>query len=108
MIKRSIVERWPLVSLLLATALVAGAAFVGTGGRVVQAARAATPSAPQPGPPDNQAFKDGCTRTPADLIAGTAPEWAYIYNTPKDQAAPPPQWVTGTVSSGSDSSRPYA
>jgi hypothetical protein len=103
MIKRAVVGRLSLLSVFLAAIMVAGTAFVIGSVQVpwpAKAVNAPNPPTPQPGPPDNQAFKDGCTRTPADLIAGTSPEWAYIYNTPANQPPPPPRWVQGTVVSG--------
>jgi hypothetical protein len=62
----------------------------------------ASPPAPDPvGSPGNppQSLKDGCQRNPGQLLLRNSPEWAYVYNTPTDQPPPPPQWLTGTVSS---------
>jgi uncharacterized repeat protein (TIGR01451 family) len=62
-------------------------------------ARADNPPAPQPTGDRPQSLVDGCQRDPAALIAGATPEWAYVYNTPADQPAPPPQWDSGVADS---------
>jgi uncharacterized repeat protein (TIGR01451 family) len=62
-------------------------------------ARADNPPAPQPTGASPQSLVDGCQRDPAALIAGSTPEWAYVYNTPSDQPPPPPQWVSGVANS---------
>ncbi len=80
--------------------MAAVAAFGGT---------AAVNSAASPPPPDPvgspghtaQSLLDGCQRDPAALLTRSSPEWAYVYNgnTTATDPPPPPQWVTGTVSS---------
>jgi hypothetical protein len=46
-----------------------------------------------------QPAKDGCQRSPYALLAGTTPEWVYVYNTPASRPIPAPRWVSGVVSS---------
>jgi hypothetical protein len=79
--------------LLRSVALTAGAALA-----------LALPSGAQASPPapnaQTQPMIDGCQRSPGALLTKQSPEWAYVYNTPPSQPAPPPQWVSGVVSSG--------
>lgn len=65
---------------------------------------AASPPPPDPvGSPGSpaQSLLDGCQRNPPALLTRNSPEWVYVYNanTTASDPAPPPQWVTGTVSS---------
>jgi hypothetical protein len=81
----SIVRRGLLLAVVV-VAMLCGASAAG-----------AAPKAPDS---TTQPLKDGCQRSPVAMLAGQSPEWAYVYNTPASQPAPPPRWVTGTVSSG--------
>jgi hypothetical protein len=45
-----------------------------------------------------QPLADGCQRSPAAMLAGTSPEWVYVYNTPASQPPPQPQVASGTTS----------
>jgi hypothetical protein len=81
--------RWRGLSFALAGAMLAGIGAL------------AAPATGQPPSPDPlaQPLRDGCQRDATALIAAQTPEWVYIYNTPPNQPAPAPQWVTGTASS---------
>src|SRR5437763_948832 len=74
-----------------------------TGVVIALAATIATPARGAPGyqAPNatTQPLTDGCQRSPAAVLAGTSPEWVYVYNTPPNDEPPKPQWATGTVSS---------
>ena len=83
------------------------AATVVAGLLIILWLRASPVAVASPSPPDpvgtttspSQSLADGCQRNPPGLFSRNSPEWTYIYNTPSNQAPPPPQWVTGTVSS---------
>ncbi|MFY9614882.1 MAG: hypothetical protein WAT58_05730 [Candidatus Dormiibacterota bacterium] len=45
----------------------------------------------------SQAIKDGCTRSPLELIQGNSPQWAYVYDDHSSVAPPAPRRVTGVV-----------
>jgi hypothetical protein len=59
-------------------------------------ASAMHPASATPATPNalTQPILDGCQRDPSALLAGTSPEWVYVY---RDKA---PQWVSGIVQSG--------
>jgi hypothetical protein len=63
---------------------------------VIAGTAAARPPAPNA---LTQPTRDGCQRSPAALLAGTTPEWVYVYNTPASRPLPVPRWVAGIVNS---------
>ena len=73
--------RYRIVALLLITLLVPATQLVG----------AHASKSKHSGHPDsiNRPPKDGCERDPGGLIAGTSPQWAYVYGKPR------PRLLTG-------------
>ena len=55
------------------------------------------PPESQPAVGTPQSILDGCQRDPGALLTKNSPEWAYVYNTPSTQPAPPRRTVVGTI-----------